>query len=106
MDQTRLQNTRKEIIFVPRACIAFPSSYHKFSDMIFGESKIDLFKVLNITVIRLGNHYYKKISPQSKYVYLWYNLKSISVQSSHATINGPAGPPRKIYLELKIFSYE
>ena len=88
MDQTRLQNTRAWIAFVPHACTAFSSIQQLQVDMIFSESKINLFKALSIIVIRLGTQYYKCLSPESKYVQ--FKIHHYAIQPCH--YKRPGGP--------------
>ena len=79
MDRTRLQNTRAWIAFVLATCIHCFSIQQLQVDMIFSESKINLFKALSIIVIKLGTQYYKCLSPESSMC----NSKSIIARSSH-----------------------
>ena len=101
MDRTRIQNTRAWIIFVPHACTAFPSSSCRLT-MIFRESKINLFKALNIIVIvRLGTQYYKCLSPESSMC----NSKSIIarlIQPFH--YKRPGGPATDKYTQSLKYS--
>ena len=57
-------------------------------DMIFNESKINLFKALSIIVIRLGTHYYKCLSPETKHVQ--FKIHYCAIQPCH--YKRPSGP--------------